>query len=97
MHARSVSLVIAIGLFLAVQPALALPGDSDTCLDAGYRSKSKGPLGEDEKRTAHEACQRAMSDSSNIMEKYGLQEADFDIVGRQPNDQSQVPLLEGQR
>ena len=82
MHARSVSLVIAIGLFLAVQPAVALPGDIDTCLDAGYRSKTKGPLGEDEQRAAHEACQRALSDSSNIMEKYGLQEADFDIAGR---------------
>jgi hypothetical protein len=84
MHAQSVGLIVAIGLILAVQPALALPGDIDACLDAGYRSKTKGPLGEDEQRAGHEACQRALADSSNIMEKYGLQEADFDIVGR-PN------------
>jgi hypothetical protein len=82
MHVRSVSAAIAVGLFLAVQPALAFPGDIDTCLDAGYRSKTKGPLGEDEQRVGHEACQRALTESSNIMEKYGLQEADFDIVGR---------------
>ena len=66
-------------------PALAGPGDFDTCLDAGDKAKVQGPLGEEEKRAAHEACQRALSDSSSVVMKYHLQEADFDIIGRPPH------------
>jgi hypothetical protein len=44
--------------------------------------KAEGNLRDDEKVTAHEACLRALSDSSNVVMKYHLQEADFDITGR---------------
>ena len=73
-----------IGVFLALAPAPALAGDSDICLDAADKAKAQGPLEADEKQKAHEACQRALADSSNVVSKYQLQEADFDIVGRPP-------------
>jgi hypothetical protein len=45
--------------------------------------KAEGTLREEEEKVmAHEACQRALSDSSNVVMKYQLQEADFDIMRR---------------
>ena len=35
-----------------------------------------------EAHQAHAACLRAFSDTSSIVQKYQLQEADFDIIGR---------------
>ena len=43
---------------------------------------AEGTLREEEKVLAHEAFQRALSDSSSVVMKYHLQEADFDIMGR---------------
>ena len=43
-----------------------------------------GPITEEEKRAGHEACQRALAETASIVQKYHLQEADFDIVGRPP-------------
>ena len=36
------------------------------------------------KKAGHEACQRALAETSSIVQKYQLQEADFDLVGRPP-------------
>ncbi|MGB3037480.1 MAG: hypothetical protein WBB72_08865 [Methyloceanibacter sp.] len=36
-------------------------------------------LADAEKSQAHAACLRALSDTSSIVQKYQLQEADFDI------------------
>lgn len=36
------------------------------------------------KKAGHEACQRALTETSSVVQKYHLQEADFDIVGRPP-------------
>ena len=36
------------------------------------------------KKAGHEACQRALAETSSVVQKYHLQEADFDIVGRPP-------------
>ena len=36
------------------------------------------------KKAGHEACQRALATTSSVVQKYHLQEADFDIVGRPP-------------
>ncbi|MGZ5863719.1 MAG: hypothetical protein ACXWKB_10645, partial [Methyloceanibacter sp.] len=72
----------AIAAGLALSPAPARANDFDTCLDAGDKAKTQGPLGEDEKRAAHDACQRALAISSNVVMKYHLQEADFDVLGR---------------
>jgi hypothetical protein len=43
-------------------------------------------VSEEDKRTAHEACQRALAATSSIMQKYQLQEADFDITGTRPKN-----------
>jgi len=69
-----------IGSLLAVGPALAQ--DMQICFAAADRLKDGETLADTEKRTAHEACLRALSDTSSIVQKYQLQEADFDIVGR---------------
>jgi hypothetical protein len=82
VHAGRSVLTIIIGAFLAASPVLASPKDVDACLDAADKMKAEGTLREEEKVMAHEACQRALSDSSNVVMKYQLQEADFDIMGR---------------
>jgi hypothetical protein len=73
---------LALMLALMASAALANPKDIDTCLDASDKMKAEGNLRDDEKVTAHKACLRALSDSSNVVMKYHLQEADFDITGR---------------
>jgi hypothetical protein len=85
MSARSVILLAYVGVVLAASPALASPVDVETCLAAADKATDGLPLADDEKRAGHEACQRALADSANIMNKYHLQEADFDIVGRPPH------------
>jgi hypothetical protein len=52
------------------------------CFAAADRLKEGETLADTEKRTAHEACLRALSDTSSVVQKYQLQEADFDIMGR---------------
>jgi len=43
-------------------------------------------LADDEKRNAHDACLRALAATSNVVQKYHLQEADFDIMGTRPKN-----------
>jgi hypothetical protein len=43
-----------------------------------------GTIDEAERKSAHEACQRALAQTSSVVQKYHLQEADFDILGRPP-------------
>jgi hypothetical protein len=71
-----------LGLSLAVLSAPALAQDMQLCFAAADRLKEGETLADTEKRTAHEACLRALSDTSSVVQKYQLQEADFDIVGR---------------
>ena len=85
MSARSLIPLAFVGVVLAASPALANPADVETCLAAADKATDGQSLGDDEKRAGHEACQRALADSANIMNKYHLQEADFDIVGRPPH------------
>ena len=40
-----------------------------------------------EKQKGHEACLRAFSDTASVVDKYHLQEADFDIMGNRPKPQ----------
>lgn len=82
VNASTSALTLAIGAFLTASAALANPKDVDACLEASDKMKAEGTLREEEKVMAHEACQRALSDSSNVVMKYQLQEADFDIMGR---------------
>jgi hypothetical protein len=85
MPKRSSILLIVIGALVALPTAAALADDVETCMRGSERATAGPPLGEDEKRAAHEACQRALAAESNVVNKYQLQEADFDIIGRPPH------------
>jgi hypothetical protein len=82
MSFRTFVSMAILGLSLAVLSAPALAQDMQLCFAAADRLKDGETLADTEKRTAHEACLRALSDTSSIVQKYQLQEADFDIVGR---------------
>jgi hypothetical protein len=58
--------------------------DMQICYDTADKVTDGGRIDEAERQKAHEACQRALAQTSSIMQKYHLQEADFDILGRPP-------------
>jgi hypothetical protein len=82
MSFRNFVSMAILGLSLAVLSAPALAQDMQLCFAAADRLKGGETLADTEKRTAHEACLRALSDTSSVVQKYQLQEADFDIMGR---------------
>jgi len=74
--------LILVAATLAAAPAHA--EDMALCLDTADRVTDGKAVDDATKKAAHEACQRALADTSSIVQKYHLQEADFDIVGRPP-------------
>jgi len=58
--------------------------DMQICYDTADKVTDGGKIDATERQKAHEACQRALAQTSSIMQKYHLQEADFDILGRPP-------------
>ena len=84
MSSHTLGLVVLAGLLLAVSSAPALAQDAQKCFAASDRVKDGDTLDEAEKRAAHDACMHALSDTSNVVHKYHLQEADFDIMGNRP-------------
>ena len=62
----------------------ALAQDAQICMAAAERVAEGEILADADKSAAHEACQRALAESSNVVQKYHLQEADFDIMGTRP-------------
>ena len=66
----------------AVTPAIAQ--DAQKCFAASDKVNDGDALDEAEKKAAHDACMRALADTSSIVQKYHLQEADFDIMGTRP-------------
>jgi hypothetical protein len=66
----------------SMTPVLAQ--DVQKCFAAAEKVKDGKVLAESEKSAAHGACLRAFSDSSSVVQKYHLQEADFDIMGTRP-------------
>jgi hypothetical protein len=67
---------------LASKPAHAQ--DVEICFDTADRVTEGDTVTDAEKQKGHEACLRALSDTASIMQKYHLQEADFDIMGNRP-------------
>ena len=61
----------------AVEPAHAQ--DMQICYDTADKVTEGGMIEEAERQAAHEACQRALAQTSSVVQKYHLQEADFDI------------------
>ena len=84
MFARSLTLLGLVTLSLAFGTGPALAQDVQICFDAADKVTEGGKLEDAEKQAAHEACQRALAQTSSVVQKYHLQEADFDILGRPP-------------
>jgi hypothetical protein len=84
MSCHTLGLVFLAGLLLASSSAPARAQDAQKCFAASDRVKDGDTLDEAEKRAAHDSCMRALSDTSNVIHKYHLQEADFDIMGNRP-------------
>jgi len=72
------SLLVALG----ATPAHAQ--DAQICFDTADRVTEGETVTDAEKQKGHEACLRALSDTASIVQKYHLQEADFDIMGNRP-------------
>jgi hypothetical protein len=73
---------VAAMLALAASPASA--EDVATCFATADRVTAGEAVDEAARKEGHDACQRALAETSSIVQKYQLQEADFDIVGRPP-------------
>jgi hypothetical protein len=84
MSPRSLALTIVGCLLFAAASTPAHAQDAQICLSAADRVHDGDTLADAEKAQAHEACLRALSNSSNVVQKYHLQEADFDIMGPRP-------------
>jgi Skp family chaperone for outer membrane proteins len=82
MSFRTFISMTIVTLLLAAMSAPALAQDMQLCFAASDRVKDGEALADAEKSQAHAACLRALSDTSSITQKYQLQEADFDIMGR---------------
>ena len=85
MSPRSLALTIVGCLLLAASSAPAYAQDAQICLSAGERVSNGDTLADAEKSRAHaKPASAALSDSSSVVQKYHLQEADFDIMGTRP-------------
>jgi hypothetical protein len=82
MSFRNLVWMAIVTLFLTAMSVPALAQDMQLCFAASDRVKDGKTLADAEKAQAHAACLRALSDTSSIVQKYQLQEADFDIIGR---------------
>ncbi|MEE9589505.1 MAG: hypothetical protein V3V97_15970 [Hyphomicrobiaceae bacterium] len=75
---------IVVMLALEVGPAQAQ--DVAICFDTADSVVSGETVDEATKQAGHEACQRALAQTSSVVQKYHLQEADFDITGTRPKN-----------
>jgi hypothetical protein len=86
MFARSLTLLTLAGLSLALVFTPARAQDAQICFDAADKVTDGGTLDDAEKKAAHEACQRALAATASVVQKYHLQEADFDVTGTRPKE-----------
>ena len=81
---RCLATLIFIAAMLALGPKPAQAQDVAICFATADRVVAGEAVDDATKKAGHEACQRALAETSSIVQKYHLQEADFDIVGRPP-------------
>jgi hypothetical protein len=79
---RRYAILISVAAMLAVGSSPASAEDVALCFATADRVTVGEAVDEAAKKAGHEACQRALAQTSSIVQKYHLQEADFDIVGR---------------
>lgn len=82
MSPRLAAVVLALPLTLGGGGASAQ--DIDLCFETADRVAEGENVPEADKRAGHEACQRALAATASIVQKYQIQEADFDILGMRP-------------
>ena len=87
MSPPKLCLTISAALLVAATVTPAFAQDAQKCFAASDKVKDGDTLDEAERRAAHDACMRALADTSSIVQKYHLQEADFDIMGTRPPKQ----------
>ena len=87
MRSKLFSAVAALAArYASIQFAAAQAQDAMLCFDMSDCVRDGETLADDAKRTAHDACLRALAATSNVVQKYHLQEADFDIMGTRPKN-----------
>lgn len=84
MIARNLTLLCLFVLAFAAAAEPARAQDMQICYDTADKVTDGGTIDEAERKSAHDACQRALAQTSSVVQKYHLQEADFDILGRPP-------------
>ena len=85
MLARTLILTLVLAVLAsALEPGSAFAQDAQICFDAADKVTDGGTLEDAERQAAHAACQRALADTSSVVQKYQLQEADFDVTGTHP-------------
>ncbi len=84
MFARNLTLLCLFVLAFASAAEPVRAQDAQICYDTADKVTDGGTIDEAQKQTAHAACQRALAQTSSVVQKYHLQEADFDILGRPP-------------
>lgn len=85
MRSKRFLALAALAASLASVPfAAAQVQDAQACFDMSDRVRDGETFADDAKRAAHDACLRALAATSNVVQKYHLQEADFDIMGTRP-------------
>jgi hypothetical protein len=86
MSVRSLILLTAFAVALAFNVGPALAQDIEACFATADRVADGEPVSAEDKRAGHEACQRALAQTSSVVQKSEIQDADFDIVGRPPKN-----------
>jgi hypothetical protein len=84
MFSRTLTLLTLAALSDAFLPREALAQDVALCFFTAERVANGERVEDEDKRAGHEVCQRALAQTSSIVQKYQIQEADFEIVGRPP-------------
>jgi hypothetical protein len=79
---RRYAFLTSLAAILAFRASPASAEDVATCFATADRVAGGEAVDEAAKKEGHEACMRALAETSSIVQKYQLQEADFDIVGR---------------
>lgn len=87
MLIRQTKLLVLMILVLAGLSGPANAQDAELCFSTADLVKGGETVPDGDKRAAHEACQRALAMTSSIVQKYHLQEADFDVTGTRPKPQ----------
>lgn len=82
----TVRVLIGLALFLVAGPGPSFAQDAGLCLYTAERVLNGETVEDKEKRAAHEACLTAIAATGSIVQKYQLQEADFDIMGTRPKE-----------